>query len=648
MRIEIMKHVSIIGKLLTVIALFGAFVIAVAIYSTGQLSSVNASYVKLIEHQQTSSVLVARASRNLQTARAATAELMISKTDADNTAAAAEIERSRESFINYADRAAELSPESRPELLDIKTRALEVLDHGCSGAISAGKAATTDPAILASQALYLRECGPKLPPFAKEMAGVSDQLIDQATKAKAALSSATNIAIMTTFGVILGGLALIVALAFFAVRGWVTRPLKTLIGVMEHVAGGDLSAHIGGGDRRDEVGAMARTVQVFKDAAIEKRRLEAEAVDQRARAEQERTRNQAERDVAAGQQAAVVESLATGLSQLSEGDLMFRLGSTFAPEYERLRSDFNSAIAKLDEAMSTVGANTNGIRTGADEIAQASNDLSRRTEHQAATLEETAAALDQINATVKRTAAGAMQASTVVGTARDEAEHSRVVVSQAVAAMGEIEKSSQGIGQIIGVIDEIAFQTNLLALNAGVEAARAGDAGRGFAVVAQEVRALAQRSAEAAKEIKALISTSTQQVSQGVGLVGETGKALQSIVGKVAEIDTLVKEIAASAHEQAAGLDQVNTAVNQMDQVVQQNAAMVEEATAATHSLKSETEELARLISRFKVSLGQRGARPSPQAAAKNRPAPSPARALIQKVAAATGAVASAENWEEF
>jgi methyl-accepting chemotaxis protein len=223
-------------------------------------------------------------------------------------------------------------------------------------------------------------------------------------------------------------------------------------------------------------------------------------------------------------------------------------------------------------------------------------------------------------------------------------------VAEAVQAMGQIEKSSQQISQIIGVIDEIAFQTNLLALNAGVEAARAGDAGRGFAVVASEVRALAQRSAEAAKEIKALISASSQQVGQGVNLVGETGKALQSIVTKVAEIDALVSEIAASALEQSTGLAQVNTAVNQMDQVVQQNAAMVEQSTAATHSLKGETEELADLIARFTVSSSRPPARPAPrQVTAHTRPAPSPARAMVRKVAASFGGGAtSADGWEEF
>ena len=248
-----------------------------------------------------------------------------------------------------------------------------------------------------------------------------------------------------------------------------------------------------------------------------------------------------------------------------------------------------------------------GVRNGSDKIAEAAVHLSRRTEQQAASLEETAAAMEEITTTVGQTASGAKKAADVVARARDDARRSGEVVGEAVAAMTAIEGSSQQVGQIIGVIDEIAFQTNLLALNAGVEAARAGEAGRGFAVVAQEVRALAQRSADAAKEIKTLISTSTQQVGAGVSLVAQTGEALREIVGQVAAIDALVSEIAASAQEQATGLHQVNTAVNQMDQVVQQNAAMVEEATATTHSLKSEAGDLAVLVSRFQVGDGEAG-----------------------------------------
>ncbi len=297
----------------------------------------------------------------------------------------------------------------------------------------------------------------------------------------------------------------------------------------------------------------------------------------------------------------VVETIACGLSSLSRGDLTVRLEKPFEAEYETLRADFNAATAGLEETMKVVSTTSQAIRSGSDEITHAADDLSRRTEQQAASLEETAAALDEITVTVRKTAEGAIHARNVVGKAKSDAEKSGVVVRDAVSAMSGIEKSSKQIGQIIGVIDEIAFQTNLLALNAGVEAARAGDAGRGFAVVASEVRALAQRSAEAAKEIKALISASGQQVASGVDLVGEAGRTLERIAGQVADITTVVHEIAASAQEQATALNQVNTAINQMDQVTQQNAAMVEQTTAASHALAAETEELSRLMGRFKV-----------------------------------------------
>ncbi len=338
------------------------------------------------------------------------------------------------------------------------------------------------------------------------------------------------------------------------------------------------------------------------------------------------------------------------LSQLAEGDLEQRITVALIPSLDKLRVDFNGAISKLQGTMVSVTANAASMQNGGAEISHAADDLSRRTEQQAASLEETAAALDQITATVRRTAEGAHEASDVVRAATEDAEHSGEIVRKAVEAMSAIEKSSSQIGQIIGVIDEIAFQTNLLALNAGVEAARAGDAGRGFAVVASEVRALAQRSADAAKEIKALISASSQQVTTGVGLVGETGASLGRIVKQVAQINTLVTDIAASAQEQASGLAQVNTAVNQMDQVTQQNAAMVEQSTAASHSLARDAEELAHIVAQFKVGAAQAGARrPAPE----HQPRPSGARVALKTVGrggAAMAVQASQANdaWEEF
>jgi methyl-accepting chemotaxis protein len=365
--------------------------------------------------------------------------------------------------------------------------------------------------------------------------------------------------------------------------------------------------------------------------------------------ELERRRNEEERAAKAAEQARVVENLAASLKRLAEGDLTASIGQPFAPDYEQLRADFNVAMDKLLSAMKTIVTNAGAIRSGAGEISQAADDLSRRTEQQAASLEETAAALDQITATVKKTAEGAGQANHAVVGARSDAEASGQVVREAVAAMGEIEKSAKQISQIIGVIDEIAFQTNLLALNAGVEAARAGDAGRGFAVVASEVRALAQRSSEAAKEIKGLISTSSQHVETGVELVGQAGKALSQIVTKVGEISTLIAEIAASAQEQATGLAQVNTAINEMDQVTQQNAAMVEQSTAASHSLTQEAEELSRLVNRFRTGEEPLAA-PAPPT---RRPhgQPNPVAAQKRRVAAAfsgSAALKTDEDWQDF
>ncbi|MDR7231601.1 methyl-accepting chemotaxis protein [Caulobacter sp. BE264] len=297
-----------------------------------------------------------------------------------------------------------------------------------------------------------------------------------------------------------------------------------------------------------------------------------------------------------------VAQIANALSRLAANDLSYRMTGQIDTQFARVRDDFNNAVAALDETIGAVAAASQNVASGASEISNASDNLAHRTEQQAASLEETAAALDQITATVSRSADGAKRAAVAASDARVDAAKSGEIVSEAVSAMDGIESSSSQINQIISVIDEIAFQTNLLALNAGVEAARAGEAGRGFAVVAQEVRALAQRSADAAKEIKVLIANSSAQVERGVKLVGDTGRALQTIVGKVGEIDTLIREIAQSSQEQSTGLGEVNVAVNQMDQVTQQNAAMVEEATAAAASLRHEADELDNLIARFHVT----------------------------------------------
>jgi len=408
---------------------------------------------------------------------------------------------------------------------------------------------------------------------------------------------------MAVAAIMVGGVsATLVAL----LMGWVlaraiAAPVSTMAKVMHGLASGNLDVDVAHQGRRDEVGDMAKAVMIFRDAALANQRLEQAAAEARDMAAEEQARHEASREAQAREQAGVVDALATGLDSLARGDLEFRLRTPFTVAYEKLRDDFNAAMERLQDTMQVIADNTRGIRSGGHEISQASEDLSRRTERQAASLEETAAALSEITDTVRRTAEGASEANRVVAEARRAAEGSAQIVGQAVEAMNAIETSSTEITQIIGVIDEIAFQTNLLALNAGVEAARAGESGRGFAVVAQEVRALAQRSADAAKDIRRLISTSTKHVGAGVSLVGETGQALTCIVEQVERINQVVDRIAASAKQQADSLHQVNTAVSDMDRATQQNAAMVEESTAATHRLSAETGELSRLIGQFKV-----------------------------------------------
>ncbi|WP_068879267.1 globin-coupled sensor protein [Phenylobacterium sp. CCH12-B4] len=315
----------------------------------------------------------------------------------------------------------------------------------------------------------------------------------------------------------------------------------------------------------------------------------------------ERERLHAEQVAVKRAQDAAMAALGAALSRLSQGDLRARVDADLAPEFMGVKDDFNAAVSALEQAMGSAVDVTHVVTQGVAQIGSAADNLSRRTEQQAASLEETAAALEEITAAVRKSAESAQDASRIVQAAKSDAERSGDVVAQAIGAMDQINGSSSQIGQIIGVIDEIAFQTNLLALNAGVEAARAGDAGKGFAVVASEVRALAQRSAQAAKEIKTLINESGAHVQAGVALVGQTGEALSAISERVGAIDTLVADMAWSAQEQTRAISEVNIAVNQLDQLTQQNAAMVEETTAATHTLHNQSADLSRLIGGFTV-----------------------------------------------
>jgi methyl-accepting chemotaxis protein len=479
--------------------------------------------------------------------------------------------------------------------------------------------------------------------FSGETIGVLEIASDVTSVAQAAREALWTTVIGTAI------VSLLSLLGFFLFAKSLAGVIGRITGTMGQLADGNLDAAIEGETRTDEVGAMARAVQVFKENALRTRELERDADQQRSLTEEERQRNAEQERLRAEAMSKATSGLAEGLKQLAAGNLAVKLDQPFADDFESLRTDFNSAVEQLRSTLTAVATATNGIDSGSREVSQSANDLAKRTEQQAAALEETAAALDQITVNVTNSSKRADEARKTAIQANESAAQSGRVVADAIDAMQKIEQSSTQISSIIGVIDKIAFQTNLLALNAGVEAARAGDAGRGFAVVAQEVRELAQRSAKAAKEIKDLIRNSSIEVQSGVKLVSDTGEVLRTIEAYIVTVNQHMDSIATSAKEQSIGLAEVNTAVNQMDQVTQQNAAMVEETSAAGATLANESGRLRELISQFQLGGALHHTASGAAAGPAHRPVVSSVKRMANKVALAfSGNAAVKESWEEF
>jgi methyl-accepting chemotaxis protein len=375
-------------------------------------------------------------------------------------------------------------------------------------------------------------------------------------------------------------LAVGAALAF---RSLISTPIRRIDRAMDKVAASDFDRRIPETRRGDEIGALARNLD-----------------EMRARLGDAATAD-AERHSAQEDQARVVDRLREALRRLAEGCIACRIDETFPPEYEPLREDLNTMAERLAEALGGVVQSAARIQTGADMISRSSDELSRRTENQAATLEQSVAAIEELTQSVRSAAEDTRKVADGIGRTRQAAVESQQVVQNAVAAMGEIRKSSDQISRIISVIDDIAFQTNLLALNAGVEAARAGEAGRGFSVVASEVRALAQRTSESAREIKGLIQSSAAEVLRGVDLVDQTGAALSQITEEVVDLSGLAGVIATTISSQSSGLGEISLGMNQLDQVTQQNAGMVDQAASAHHAIRQEAEQLSAMVARFQL-----------------------------------------------
>jgi methyl-accepting chemotaxis protein len=669
-------------KVLIPLMVMAAVVVAMVVFGATRLIGVSTTASDIIEKRDLAAVELTRAASAMSgVPHAVFAVLLYDQDDKARKAAKQDFEAMVPEAGKLLNSAAAHLPDKAAEIVKFKERFDKIAEAAkepmqisldTPGLIHGIGIQQIDLVQMGHGASLATEVDTQVRALIGDMNGFNEALLAANAGASQGLNAKASQAVtsMAVVGVVSTLLAGVFALWMSTFK--IARPLVRMIERMRVLAHGDLEVEIDGLDRGDEVGEMANAVQVFKTNAIERVRVEKDANEHRAEVETERRRVETEKARAAETQTQAMSQLGDGLQRLAGGDLTCRLDQRFPTEFAKIRDDFNAAASKLMETVRAVVASTGAIHAGSHEISTSSDDLSRRTEQQAARLEEAAAALDEITATLKKSAEGAKQAAVEVASADGNAKKGAIVVKQAVEAMDAIAQSSAQIGQIIGVIDEIAFQTNLLALNAGVEAARAGDAGRGFAVVASEVRALAQRSAEAAKEIKSLISTSSTQVGSGVQLVAESGKALDRIIAQVSKINGIVAEIATSAEQQATGLQQVNIAISQMDETTQKNASMVEESNAASHSLSQETSQLASLVEQFQVEgrdgaalrrelrkvaphvFANPAAEPAnltPVAVVRPEPAaakPAPASPLRKMAAGGGAAVAAKGEWTEF
>lgn len=460
---------------------------------------------------------------------------------------------------------------------------------------------------------------------------LNTKVADDAAKRGAAIYAQAYKVMMTAIG---GGLLCAIALLLVMMRS-VARPVKRLDAAVRRLIDGDTTIAIPGIERKDELGSLARAVESFQGLA--------RSDQERALSEQERARDLQR----------TVQAIGDGLSQLAEGDLSNHLEEIGDGALASLPIDYNRAVARLSETMQQIVDGCNSIRVGTDEIAAATADLAGRTEQQASSLADTSRTLSEFTSVVKVTADNARQTSTRLHVARETATKAEGIAHEAADAMRGIETTSREMAAIINVIDGIAFQTNLLALNAGVEAARAGESGKGFAVVATEVRALAQRSADAANDIRKLIDCSSKQVGAGVSLVEGSSEALRQIVGEVVAVSSLVEEIAGAAEKQADGITGISSMVAGMDSFTQQNAAMVEESSAGSRNLSSETQHLMNQMARFRLS-GRGGQSQAsrewtgqPELVAIE-PEPMPTRRAPMPAVSGANALAIEEDWSEF
>ncbi len=618
------SNVRLIYKILGCFALLGVLVGGATYFTLKEMAKVQASYDSLIAEDVVGLQSNMQSNIDINVMLIMAYRHLKSEDPAEMSAIEAEVQKRADGYVALLKSAETLVPASLTEKFEQEIAQFHQVKATFDEFIAASRA--NDSVRSESLIDKMESQSDSLRGLTRELTNLISENMKKEAAEAASEADAAEIFAMTSIS---GAMLLAVVLAFVIMQFGVVRPLTRLSGIMQRLAKQDYDVEVTGAARKDEVGLMAASVQTLKDNAIEAMRLREKSLSD-------------EREL-------VNSSIGEGMKRLAAKDLTYRIHEQLPDSYARLQADFNQAMDQLEGVIRSVAVSSSSINSGTQEISSASNDLSRRTESQAASLEETAAAVSEITTKVKQAAEGAVEARDVVAAAKEDATRSGDIVRRAIESMNGINRSSKEISRIIGVIDEIAFQTNLLALNAGVEAARAGDAGRGFAVVASEVRSLAQRSAEAAKDIKTLIGSATAEVEQGVQLVGETGNSLQRIIEQVIRINDVVGKIATASEEQAAGLVQVNTAVDEMDQSTQHNASMAEQATAATQNLAKQSQEMNSLIASFITSARDAIERASAREVRKPVHAAAPMAPKPKARRSAEAATAPRQDqWEEF
>jgi len=612
------RRPSIRASLVTIFLAVAIVFVGFSAMTSNLLATVNQGATQVNRHALPK-ILVSKDIRSEILALQAAYFMYITGTSPEITAqAAAEITTRQENAERLVEHAREIaSSDKERELLDAIANTVQTFEQQSEGVLNLAKMSMYDMAT--AKLTELMEGAQ--PAFAAmvELTDIATASAGTAMQhAENSYEKARRLVLVMIAVALLGTLMAVV----FVVRS-IAMPIGRITRSMRNLADGDTANDIPFAGRSDEIGAMAGAVEIFRQAAIANQRLEQEAAENRSRAEAERIEAERQAEAAAAERLRVATTgLAEALQRLAAGDLAFQITEPFAPDFEPLRRDFNQSVRQLGGTLSEISFSISSLENGTHDISSGVDDLSKRTEHQAASLEETSAALEEITDKVNTSARRTEEARSIAAEANKSATKSAEVVRHAEQAMHRIEDGSQEISKIIGVIDQIAFQTNLLALNAGVEAARAGEAGKGFAVVAQEVRELAQRSAQAAKEIKDLIGRSVGEVEGGVKLVRDASEALSTIGGFIVDINAHMDAIAVSAREQATGIVEVNGAINSMDKATQQNAAMVEQSNAASASLANDARTLRALVEQFKLEAngsvqagGQAGALRSAAAA---------------------------------